>query len=213
MYQHLDRITLKSGETVDAGVVRGPDLQWAPARGRASEAQGPALALGQRAGPAHRDGPRRVLLRAVAGRRSLRQHHDHRAPRRGAPRPRLHPSRGPPPGGGHAAAGPPHGRLPPARRPGPVPGHGVRLPGVPHLPGPRLREHRAGERPDGVLHHLAGGVRAGLLRSGRDRRGTGRLAALARLDASLRGSLSRRRARRRPGYVGAAVPPRGRSCP
>ena len=30
MYQHLDRIALKSGETVDAGVVQGPDLQWAP---------------------------------------------------------------------------------------------------------------------------------------------------------------------------------------
>ncbi|MCY3789352.1 MAG: GNAT family N-acetyltransferase, partial [Gemmatimonadetes bacterium] len=29
MYQHLDRITLKSGEAVQAGVVQGPDLDWA----------------------------------------------------------------------------------------------------------------------------------------------------------------------------------------
>lgn len=30
MYQHLDRITLKSGEEVEAGVVQAPDLEWAP---------------------------------------------------------------------------------------------------------------------------------------------------------------------------------------
>ena len=29
MYQHLDRITLKSGEIVQVGVVQGPDLDWA----------------------------------------------------------------------------------------------------------------------------------------------------------------------------------------
>ena len=29
MYQHLDQITLKSGEAVQAGVVQGPDLEWA----------------------------------------------------------------------------------------------------------------------------------------------------------------------------------------
>ena len=30
MYQHLDQITLKSGEAVQAGVVQGPDLEWPP---------------------------------------------------------------------------------------------------------------------------------------------------------------------------------------
>ena len=29
MYQQLDRITLKSGEAIQAGVVQGPDLDWA----------------------------------------------------------------------------------------------------------------------------------------------------------------------------------------
>jgi len=28
MYQELDRVALKSGEKVEAGVVAGPDLEW-----------------------------------------------------------------------------------------------------------------------------------------------------------------------------------------
>ena len=77
MYQHLNRITLKSGEVVQAGVVQGPDLDWAERVETLLGHKGPSWRWGNEQVLRTRDRPRRLLLFAAPRWRSLCKYNDH----------------------------------------------------------------------------------------------------------------------------------------
>ena len=179
MYEHIDTIRLKSGEPVDAGVVKGPDPDWRIGSKRCWSTRGISGAGETRWCYGSAWTSRRTSTFCIAteipfanmttvetrGGRHIRT--------------RVYETGGQAKAGRDATDARDDGSFPEARRQGAVPGDRLRLAPLSPLPGARLRRPGTPERLHGILHDIEGRIREGLFRERTGGCGRAGLAGLA----------------------------------